>query len=382
MVWMKKAPAGPARKRLEDMSLEEIQAEMREYPCDQEEDFAFISYSHRDRDRVYPIVLHWMRMGYNIYIDLDFENHGSDANWIDQMAGALARRTCHLAICFKSISYTYSYAALLELLTMRSSEVAWRHGNGREPRPLPVDVIGLERVPDESDIPRELKQDYREAFASLKENMGETFAQTNQKERQAMRDGLTDWLNSMDQDICNSINALGNTGDTLMRDIEKCYHAGMSDFYPWVAIQIKNWFLSQNLNGNTLPMSVNIRERFERAGVFQIREPVEPSKPKPEPKPEPPKPEPEPSDLFITKVVGPTDAKYKIFQFGTRFHVGFDHLVTVVMNGNSYGAKMHKTVKGRLDRLSDLYRKEKLAEGDTVEARYSAKENTIYLKKV
>lgn len=86
--------------------------------------------------------------------------------------------------------------------------------------------------------------------------------------------------------------------------------------------------------------------------------------------------------MTITKAVGPTDAKYKIFQFGTRFHVGFDHLVTVVMNGNSYSAKMHKTIKGRLDRLSDLYREEKLAEGDTVEARYSAKENTIYLKKV
>ena len=65
----RQAASRPARKRLEDMSLEETQLVMREYPCGQEEDFAFISYSHRDRGRVYLMELHWMRMGYNTQLD-------------------------------------------------------------------------------------------------------------------------------------------------------------------------------------------------------------------------------------------------------------------------------------------------------------------------
>lgn len=387
MAQRKKAPAGPARKQPEDMSLEEIQAEMREYPCDQEEYFAFISYSHRDRARVYPMVLRWMRMGYNIYIDLDFENHGSDANWIDQMSNTLARRTCHLAVCFKSVNYTYSYAALLELLTMRSSDVTRLHGNNK--RPLLVDVIGLEPVPDESDIPRELKQEYREAFLALKKAMGEEFAQSNQKERKAMLAGLTDWLDNMNREIRDDLYLPGNTGDTLMGDVDRCYRAGMADFYPWVATQMKNWFHSQDLNGNILPLSVDIGVRFQRAGVVQIFS-GEDGADKNSTNPDrtdrgdtgPGGTGGSAADLFTTKAVGFTDAKYKILVFGAKFHVGLDQLVTVVMNGKSYHAKMHKTAKGRLDRLADLFQEQGLAEGDTIEARYSAKENIIYLNKV
>lgn len=377
-----------AQKKLDDMTLEEMRAEMQARACDLEENFAFISYSHQDNDRIYPLVLNWMRAGYNIYIDLDFENHGSDQNWIDQMSNTLARRTCRLAICFKSVHYTFSYAALLELLTMRSAEVTRLHNRNV----LPIDIIELERVSDESDIPRELRPKYKEAFVSLQRSMGGEFAGSNMKERESMQTGLTDWMKNMNADARDRLYTADDTGDTLMGDIDRCYRAGMAEFFPQIATLMKNWLFSQDLNGNNLSPSTDISVRFRKAGISWnaptvadipgVGEDEGSDETETQNKKKRTVPSPSGTDLSITKTLGPTDVQYKILVFGSKFHVGFDQLITVVMNGKTYNAKMHKTAKGRLDRLADLYRDQGLVLGDTLEAHYSAKEKIIYLKRV
>ncbi len=50
-----------ALKPIDQMTVAELTAEMRTYSCQEDEKFAFISYSHMDKERVYPEVLKWMR---------------------------------------------------------------------------------------------------------------------------------------------------------------------------------------------------------------------------------------------------------------------------------------------------------------------------------
>ncbi len=71
-----------------------------------------------DGDKVYPIILDWKRKGYNVYIDLEFEDYSSDVGWVFQMKNAIKNFECVYAVCFYSENYTYSYAALMELCTL------------------------------------------------------------------------------------------------------------------------------------------------------------------------------------------------------------------------------------------------------------------------
>lgn len=253
---------------IKTMTGAEMAAEIRSYPFQRDRGYAFISYSHRDRELVYPLVLSWLRAGYNIYIDLDFERHGSDSNWADLMLSTLSSRMCRLGVCFKSIHYRYSYASLLELLTMRGETVTSRHSG----KVLYVDSVALGAVPDDDEIPARFQEMYAEAFLGMASGMGERFLGQNPKEAELLREGLDFWLS---EPKTRSVLRTGIAAEKMMSYIQDSYKAGYQDFYPQIAYLVKNWFISQDLNGNdySLNSSLAIRlARFSEVRVEQVRE--------------------------------------------------------------------------------------------------------------
>lgn len=255
-------------KEIEIMTLNEIEEEIRSYEFQKDRGYAFISYSHRDREQVYPLILYWLRAGYNIYIDLDFERHGSDSNWADLMLSTLSSRLCRLVVCFKSTHYRYSYASLLELLTMRGETVTNRHSG----KPLYVDSITLETVPEDDEIPQAFKEMYEASFHTMSSGMGDRFLDQNRKEAALLREGLEFWL---DEAKTRALLRSKVSADKMMGYIQAAYQAGYQDFFPQISYLVKNWFISQDLNGNDYSVNSSIATRFARfreVRVEQVRE--------------------------------------------------------------------------------------------------------------
>ncbi len=284
-------------KKIGQMTIDEMAAEIRSYEFRRDKGYAFISYSHRDREQVYPLVLSWLRAGYNIYIDLDFERHGSDSNWAALMLSTLSSRLCRLGVCFKSVHYRYSYASLLELLTMRGETVTNRHSG----KALYVDSVALGTIPDDDEIPVQFREMYASSFQGMSSGMGEQFLGQNRREAELLQEGLDFWLTeAKTQTVLR--NAI--TAGKMMSYIQDSYKAGYQDFYPQIAYLVKNWFISQDLNGNdySLNSSMTVRfSRFSEVRVEQVRESLLP----PEELWTPPVPTPVPSPI---PAAGPGDS--------------------------------------------------------------------------
>lgn len=255
-------------KAIREMTADEIAAEMRGYVCQKDRGYAFISYSHRDRELVYPLVLSWMRAGYNIYIDLDFERRGSDSNWADLMLSTLSSRLCRIAVCFKSMHYRYSYAALLELLTMRGEAVTSRHSGKK----IGVDTVALGNIPEDDELPDALRALYASAFQDTRAGMGEHFLGQNPKEEELLLAGLRFW---MEDERTKNLLGTAVTAERMLGYMQDAYQSGYQDFYPQIAYLMKTWFISQDLNGNdySLCSSLPVRlARFDEVRVEQVRE--------------------------------------------------------------------------------------------------------------
>ena len=95
------------------MTIKEIEDEIKMAKFDANENYVFVSYSHMDYKQVYPMVLRWIRKGYNIYLDVDFENHSGNENWVEMMTKALRSASCQLVACFYSENYCFSYPSML-----------------------------------------------------------------------------------------------------------------------------------------------------------------------------------------------------------------------------------------------------------------------------
>ena len=86
-------------KNISEMTIKEIEDEIKMAKFDANENYVFVSYSHMDYKQVYPMVLRWIRKGYNIYLDVDFENHSGNENWVEMMTKALRSASCQLVAC-------------------------------------------------------------------------------------------------------------------------------------------------------------------------------------------------------------------------------------------------------------------------------------------
>ncbi|SEL21383.1 MULTISPECIES: KAP family P-loop NTPase fold protein [unclassified Butyrivibrio] len=82
------------------------------------------------------------------------------------------------------------------------------------------------------------------------------------------------------------------------------------------------------------------------------------------------------------KVLGATDVKYKICVLGTNFNIGLGQYVKVEYNGKIYNAKMHNSIKGRVDRLGALFSDNDLHEGDRIHVFYDYAEGHLLFEKI
>jgi hypothetical protein len=162
------------------MTVVEMKNKIKEYmkkKFDSQENYAFISYSHLDAEMVYPIVIGWLQKGYNIFIDIDFERQGSDDNWIKQMKKCLRNNCCTLAICFVSENYYFSYASMIELLTMRSKEMKEARESARN-ESIPIDILNLPNKPvaEGREFSDKVKNEYKDKYyKNLQLNIGDVF---------------------------------------------------------------------------------------------------------------------------------------------------------------------------------------------------------------
>ncbi len=83
--------------------------------------------------------------------------------------------------------------------------------------------------------------------------------------------------------------------------------------------------------------------------------------------------------LKIKRKLGTTEVQYKIICAGSKFDLGADKTVTVCFRGQSYSAKTHKSVKGRIDGLTKMYRDypEVFALNNEIELEYDEAKNVI-----
>ena len=83
-------------KNISEMTIKEIEDEIKMAKFDANENYVFVSYSHMDYKQVYPMVLRWIRKGYNIYLDVDFENHSGNENWVESIEVCIMSACCML----------------------------------------------------------------------------------------------------------------------------------------------------------------------------------------------------------------------------------------------------------------------------------------------
>lgn len=256
-------------KAIEEMSIDEVKSEikvkMESYK--KTKPFVFVSYSKRDCDVVYRKVLEWLRMGYNIYIDMDFENHGSDENWITQMKNKIRDNKCVMATVFKSENYCFSYASLIELLTMRSRMTESMRASAVERR-LPIDVIELTNRLERNGAKfssEEIELKYESAFEKIKEKHKEIFLQNNAAAKEAFIEGL----DSLAKKIKD--NNPGDDTEVSYDIVNENYKMGYTNFYPEIARIVNTWFNSYDLNGNNKSIHdvSGVLSRFKELEVYK-----------------------------------------------------------------------------------------------------------------
>lgn len=250
-----------AKTAIKDMLLSEIKQEIQQHQVDLDQNYVFISYAHKDDRVVYPKVLEWIRAGYNIYIDTDFENHGSDENWVSIMTDRIQDSACVMAVCFCSEHYCFSYASLIELLTMKSKRtLEFRKGYGAENPDTPIDIIMLENQPvsEGRKFSPDAEAAYRDTyFPEMRNRSGNEFLGSKPLEESLLREGL--------------ITLYGEETANLKISILKSgYKKTYKNFYPAIAIIVNEWFMKNNLNGNTKSLnSPGVLARFTELEVYQ-----------------------------------------------------------------------------------------------------------------
>lgn len=249
-------------KEICSMTLNEMRNEIKQYvDCmDKENGYAFISYSHMDCEVVYRKVLGWMRAGYNIYLDVDFENRSSDDNWVDIMEEYVQNVNCKVAICFRSAHYFCSYAALLELLTIR----------GKETRQNRDDLLKIEIVQCDKDSYKnmletaEMKEKYVNKHKKYVLDMNNDFLSHNKGEAEVLKKGIkyfygknkdADFFQNKDFEDCEEI----------MEWVKKGFKQGPSQFFQNLGELVTNWFIIYGLTGNYKEDISN--EQLEKYGI-------------------------------------------------------------------------------------------------------------------
>lgn len=231
-------------KAIENMTIGEIENEIKEriHNFKDDESFAFVSYSKKDKEIVYPIVLGWLRAGYNVYIDKDFSNQGSEENWAIQMKEKIQNTDCVIATVFMSENYCYSHATLTELLTMRSDNTRDERASASQ-IVLPIDVIKLPNQLNNNEfgLRPEIKEEYKKDFAKrYGEKPNKDFWEDNAKCKELFEEGISSLSKKLE-----------SKGVSVSYDkLNKKFKSGYTNFYREIAWIMSEWFRCYDLNGN------------------------------------------------------------------------------------------------------------------------------------
>ena len=271
-------------KPIDEMAIEEIRKEIYEFETEKfnkNRNYIFISYSHKDKDVVYPKVLEWIRQGYNVYIDVDFENHGSDEHWVDIMYDRVTDNACVLAVCFRSENYYFSYASLIELLSMRSRETLEFREVAIDPAlPIEIVVIGHGLVNDGKEFSEEARALHEPAFEKWQKECGGSFLRDNPSEKQKLKEGLA---------TLYTMNAVDENGKKLgesrreelaeekaekeMEKLERGFAKGFRNYYPLIAWHMSQFFVENKLTGNYKNLEADgIKKQFEEKRVHHFEQ--------------------------------------------------------------------------------------------------------------
>lgn len=266
-------------KSIESMNLDELKSEIKAFidtRFNRDENYIFVSYSHYDQKDVLRKVVEWIRAGFNVYIDLDFENHGSEQNWVKMMEEMIRRSCCVQIVCFRSRNYYFSYASLIELLLLRSEYLA----NLRQTNPLiPIEVIILsdqhqfgQRNPSEDD--KRFEKEYKDRYIENKNKLGnKKFFDDKQVEKEYLSYGLNTLLKKMDPDHEPNV-------EKAIANLELKFSDGFKDFYPGIAYYIDNWFRINDMNGNFKELiNTGTLNVFETRQVYKFSSDDEPKQP-------------------------------------------------------------------------------------------------------
>lgn len=264
------------QKKIEDMSLEEIKTEILDFETNKfkdDENYIFVTYSHKDIEIVHRKVLDWIRKGYNIYIDVDFENQSSGKSWVDIMSSHIRDNSCVMAVCFRSVNYYFSYASLIELLTMRSRRTLLGRQYGKEPK-IPIEIINIgESFSNDILNRKDIKEIYKTHFENLKKSCGKVFLGNQEKERQLLMEGLAA-LCSPTVFNENGINEFSDEGLSLKKAEEKMEvlqsnYGNYKNFYPCIAGFMGEFFRKNDLTGNTKTLDMQgVLTQFQDHQVF------------------------------------------------------------------------------------------------------------------
>lgn len=233
----------------------EMAEEIQKHRFRKDRNYLFVSYSHKDEEEVYPLVLAWLRQGCNIYIDTEFSLQSSDNNWVSLMTEALSDPHCRMAVCFVSTHYGYSDASLLEVLTIRM-EKERREAAGDS---LAVDYLRLGRL-ETGGVPEPLREEYEAVF--------------NRKERWQNYISFTDYLRDIggEEIFSRGLACLfpgAQTPERWRNAINSALSKGWDRFYPTLARLMEEGLSPFYKNYHKVHEDISVQlERFQRAGIL------------------------------------------------------------------------------------------------------------------
>lgn len=121
-------------------------------PCDTQKPYIFISYSSHDKQLVWPDVLEYQRMGYNVWLD-EKNLDKTKASWKEDALTAIEDMYCMLLVFYVSKSSLLSDACYRELSkTTDEFTTALHYG------PVKFIAIDVDEIGDIMDFTRELHQ--------------------------------------------------------------------------------------------------------------------------------------------------------------------------------------------------------------------------------
>ncbi len=109
-------------------------------PCDMNRDFVFVSYSKKDKDIVYPLVVKLQEKGCNIWIDKELKR-AIGVNWQKHALDAIADEKCIAILFMTSKNSLTSAPVFAELVWARRGRKVVRNSLSGEPkRIIPINV--------------------------------------------------------------------------------------------------------------------------------------------------------------------------------------------------------------------------------------------------